>query len=301
MRTASPTAAQRQHLTLRPLNWWRLTIRFARVRPLSALGGIVILVLLVVAAGAPVLAPYDPVTINLAVRLQPPSDGYPLGTDQLGRDILSRILFGSQVSLYVGVFATLFGVGIGTMTGIVSGYFGGAFDTAVQRVMDVLQAFPLIILAVALVVALGSSVNNVVIALAVALIPTTNRVIRSAVLGLRERAFVEAARAMGADNLRIMVRHILPNVLAPAIILVSIDLGLAILVESSLSFLGLGPPPPTATWGSMLGQDARANFARQPWLAIAPGVAITLTVLGFNLLGDGLRDELDPSLRGQGH
>ena len=301
MQTASPATARQQPLSLARPNWWQITVRFARLRPLSALGGIIVLVLIFVAAGAPVLAPHDPLQVNLSVRLQPPSADYPLGTDQLGRDILSRILFGSRVSLYVGIFATLFGVGIGTVTGLVSGYIGGAFDTAVQRLMDILQAFPLLILAVALVVALGSSLNNVVIALAVALIPTTNRVIRSAVLGLRERAFVEAARAIGGSGPRVMFRHVLPNVLAPAIILVSIDLGLAILVESSLNFLGLGPPPPQPTWGSMLGMDARANFVRQPWLAIAPGVAITLTVLGFNLLGDGLRDELDPSLRGQGH
>lgn len=234
------------------------------------------------------------------MRLIGPSPDHLLGTDQFGRDILSRILFGAQISLYVGVFATLLGVGVGTLIGVVSGYLSGSVDSVAQRVMDILQAFPLLVLAIALVVALGPSVNNVVIALGIALIPSSNRVIRSAVLSLREQMFVEAARAMGAAAPRVMFWHILPNVLAPAIILVSIDLGLAILVESSLSFLGLGPRPPTPTWGAMLGIDARTHLARQPWLAIAPGTAITLAVLGFNLLGDGLRDELDPRLRGTG-
>lgn len=297
-RNAHPAAVVQVAALGRPA-WATGVLRFARLRPLSAFGAALILVLLGAALTAPVLAPHDPLLVDLAIRLQPPSWNHPLGTDHLGRDILSRILYGAQVSLYVGLFSTALGIGWGTFLGVVSGYFGGLFDAAVQRVMDVLQAFPLLVLAVALVVALGSSVNNVVIALGVALIPSTNRVIRSAVLGLRARPFVEAARALGAGDARIMVVHIFPNVVAPAIILLSIDLGLAILVESSLSFLGLGPPPPTPTWGAMLGVDARTHFARQPWLAIAPGLAITLTVLGFNLLGDGLRDEFDPRLRGQ--
>ena len=273
-------------------------LRFARSKPLGALGGLLIIVLVVAAIFAGVISPYDPVATKPVKMLTGPGSEFFLGSDQLGRDLLSRLIHGSRVSLYVGILAVCLGTTAGTAFGVVGGYLGGALDLVFQRLMDALMAFPLLVLAMALVAMLGPSLNNVTIALAILLTPGTSRVIRGAVLSVKENQYIEAARAMGASDGRIIFRHVLPNVAAPIIVLVSIQLGGAILVEASLSFLGLGVPPPAPSWGGMLSGAARSFFQIAPWMAIFPGIAISLAVLGFNLLGDALRDVLDPRMRG---
>ncbi len=272
----------------------------ARAKPLGTVGAALVLLMLLMAVAAPMLAPYDPNVMSMGERLAGPSGRHLLGTDSFGRDVFSRILYGAQVSLYVGVLATTLGTIFGGFWGLVSAYFGGFADDLIQRLMDILLALPQLVLAIALVAALGASVNNVVIALAVVLTPSGNRVVRSAALAEKERQYVEAARCIGCGHLRIILVHLLPNVTAPIIVLASVVLGLAILTEASLSFLGLGPPPPAATWGAMLSLEGQKYFEEAPGLALFPGVAISLAVLGFNFLGDALRDLWDPRLRGSG-
>ena len=273
-------------------------LRFSRQKPLGAAGGLLVVLLLFTAVLAPVLAPHDPYKQDLARGLESMSLEHLMGTDNLGRDMFSRIIYGAQISLVAGVGAVTLGVGAGTIIGLVSAYWMGKVDLILQRIMDSLLAFPLIVLALGIVAVLGASVLNVIWALAVVLTPGFARVIRGAVLTVKENQYVDAARALGASDLRIMVRHLLPNVTAPIIVLVSIYMGSAIIVEASLSFLGAGTPPPTPTWGGMLSGTGRLYFEVAPWLAIFPGVAISLAVLGFNLFGDALRDVLDPRLRG---
>jgi peptide/nickel transport system permease protein len=270
----------------------------ARRKPLGACGALIVLALILLALAAPVLAPYDYREQNRADLLKPPSAAHLLGTDNLGRDIFSRLLYGAQTTLYVALVAVGLGTTAGSIIGLVSGYAGGHVDLILQRLMDMLMAFPTLILAIATVAVLGPTTTNVVVAMAIVFTPTANRVVRGSVLAEKENQYVEAARAMGAGGARIVFRHVLPNVMAPIIVIVSTSLGTAILVESSLSFLGLGPPPPTPTWGAMLSVGSRTFFERAPWMAIAPGIAISLTILGFNLLGDALRDILDPRLQG---
>lgn len=277
---------------------WTTLWRFIRQKPLGAIGGFLVLMLIVLALGAEVISPYDPLVQNTADRLQGPSWDHWLGTDQLGRDTLSRIIHGSRTSLMVGFIAVGIGTLGGSVIGLVSGYLGGIVDLVVQRVMDAFQAFPAIVLALALISVLGTGVENVMLAIGIVIMPGAARIVRGAVLAQKENLYVEAARTIGCSQTRIIWRHILPNVTAPIIVIVSIQLGTAILAEASLTFLGLGTQPPDASWGLMLNSATQRFMVLQPWMAIAPGIAISLAVFGFNLFGDALRDVLDPRLRG---
>ena len=285
-------------LPSRGLRWrFRRLGRIARRKPLGAVALLVIIVLVVTAAGANVVSPYPPNEQHYEDILVSPTGSYLLGTDDLGRDLLSRIIFGARVSLFVGFFSVLIGVAHGTWWGSVSGYFGGRLDYFVQRVMDAFMAIPFLVLALTLVAMAGASLRNVIIALGFALTPATNRIVRGTVLSAKENQYVEAARVIGCGNLRTLFRHILPNVFAPIIVIATVFLGSAIIAEASLSFLGMGSPPPNTSWGSILSQSGRQFLERAPWIAIFPGAAIALVVLSFNLLGDALRDILDPRLR----
>jgi peptide/nickel transport system permease protein len=272
-------------------------LRFARRNPMGALGAAIVVIFIVIAVLAPVLAPHDPYVMDSSVILAAPGADHWMGTDEFGRDVMSRIIWGSRISLYVGLIAVGLGTTTGAIIGMVSAYFGGKFDYAVQRVMDMLMAFPMLVLALAMVAALGSSIQNVILALAVVITPNAARVIRSSVLSIKEKPFIEAARNLGYSHPRILFVHILPNCLAPYIILATAGLGGAILSEASLSFLGLGTVPPEPSWGAMLSGKTQRYMTEAPWLAIFPGLAISLVVFGFNFLGDALRDILDPRLR----
>ncbi|HET6315169.1 MAG TPA: ABC transporter permease, partial [Chloroflexota bacterium] len=239
----------------------------------------------------------DPLETSFLEQLKPPSAEHLLGTDAFGRDVLSRIIYGSRTALKIGFGAALVGTSIGALLGVISAYFGGTFDLLLERLMDILISFPLLILALAVVTALGNTDVNVIIAITVPIIPRAARVIRAGALSLRRQMFVEAARCIGANHSRIVARHMLPNVMAPYLILATAFLGQAILSEAALTFLGLGVAEPTPAWGLML-RGASVQFVeRAPWLAIAPGVALSIAVFAFNLLGDALRDALDPRLR----
>jgi len=277
--------------------WLQAVVRFARQKPLGAWGAAVVVVMVLVAIGADYLAPYDPLKTRYHLMMQAPGAKFWLGTDTYGRDILSRIIYGSRTALLVGFSASIFGATVGAIMGVMSAYFGGKSDLVIQRVMDVLLSFPLIVLALAVVAVLGTGVENVIIAIAVPMVPRCARVVRASALAIRETPYVEAARAMGFSHMRIMFRHMLPNVVAPYLIMLTAFLGQAILLEASLSFLGLGVTEPTAAWGLML-KGAAVEFAeRAPWMGIFPGLAISAAVFGFNLFGDSLRDVLDPKLR----
>ena len=273
---------------------------FARRRPLGTAGAIVIVLMIVAAVLAGVIAPYDPVKINFADLLEPPSADHLLGTDPFGRDVLSRLLFGARTALLVGFASSLVGCSVGLVVGVVSAYFGGRVDTVIQRVMDVLLSFPLIVIAIAVVAALGTGedkIGNVIAAITVPIIPRVARVVRASALSIVNMPYIEATRSVGSGGIRIMFRHVAPNVFAPYLIMLTAFLGQAILLEASLSFLGLGVFEPTPSWGLMLRGAGMQFLERAPWLAIAPGVAISLAVFGFNLFGDSLRDALDPRLR----
>jgi peptide/nickel transport system permease protein len=260
---------------------------------------VIILVMATMAAMAGVLAPYNPLENDYAAMLAAPGAGHWLGTDAHGRDVLSRIIYGSRTALMVGLGASLLGAIFGSLIGVASAYFGGRIDLVVQRIMDVFFAFPVIILALAVVAVLGTGAGNVILAIAAPMIPRCARVVRSSALSVREMPYVDAARAAGYGHQRIILRHMLPNVMAPILIMATAFLGEAILLEASLSFLGLGVQEPTAAWGLML-RGAAVEFAESaPWMAIFPGLAISLAVFGFNLFGDSLRDALDPRLRTQ--
>jgi peptide/nickel transport system permease protein len=254
------------------------------------------LLTIVAASAAPLLAPADPLSTNPRAALLSPSSQYLLGSDWLGRDTLSRIIYGARTSIYVGFLATLLGTLAGGLLNVFSAYKGGIVDMLVQRVMDVLLAFPTLILALAIMAVLGSSVNNTVIAIAIPFIPRAGRVVRAAALAVKESPYVEVSRAVGCPARRIIFRHIIPNCIAPYLIIATALLGTAILVEASLSFLGLGVDPQTPSWGSALA-EAMEFWEGSPWLAIFPGIAISLAVFGVNLLGDALRDVLDPRLK----
>jgi peptide/nickel transport system permease protein len=277
---------------------WTALGRFARRKPLGAAGGAVMLLIVLTAVFADQLQTYDPIATDAAATLAPPSRSHWLGTDHLGRDIYSRIVHGARVSLVVGVASTLFGSVLGGIIGLLSGYAGGKTDLIAQRLLDILQGLPLLVLALVMSAALGPSIENVVIAISIPIIPRAARVIRSSVLAIRELAYVEAARALGVESLRIAFRHILPNTVGPFIVLCTAQLGSAILVEATLSFLGLGVPEPYPSWGRMLSVSASEYAQKAPHLVIFPGLAISLAVFGSNLLGDALRDVLDPRLRG---
>lgn len=267
-------------------------------KPLGLVSLVLIVVVIAMALFAAQFARFDPLESHAIDRLQGPNSRYFLGTDQLGRDVLSRIIYGARISLLVGLISVGIATICGAIIGLVSGYFGGTLDIVVQRIMDAFQAFPGLILALALMSVFGSGVVQVTVAIAIVIAPSQSRVVRSAVLAMKENQYMEAARAVGANDLRLILRHVLPNVTAPILILASTTLGLAILIEGALSFLGLGTPPPTPSWGGMLSGSSRAYMERAPTLSLFPGIAISLTVLAFNLFGDTLRDIWDPRLRG---
>jgi peptide/nickel transport system permease protein len=277
-------------------NLWLDALRRLSRQPLSIMAGVIVLILVLTAIFGPMLAPYDPNAIEMSNRFAPPSLSHPLGTDDFGRDILSRIMVGARLSLQVGLIAVGLAATVGTTLGILAGYAGRVTDEIIMRLMDILFAFPAILLAIAIMAALGKGITNAMIAIGIVYVPIFARIARGSVLSVREEEFVDAARAIGASDGRIMSRHIFPNVLSPLIVETTLSLSFAILAESALSFFGLGTQPPDPSWGRML-SEGRAYFEQSVWLAIWPGLAIMLTVLGFNLLGDGLRDALDPKLK----
>jgi peptide/nickel transport system permease protein len=279
------------------LGWLGGPLRFIRQKPLGAFGALILIALVGAAAFAPQLATHRPTQTNLRAAREAPSPRHWLGTDQQGRDQWSRIVYGARISLRVALLSVLAGTVGGALLGIVSAYLGGKFDLLVQRLIDMLQAFPTLLLAMLIVSVLGATINNLIIAIAIVLIPNSNRVIRATTLSIKETPFIEAARVVGAADSRVILRHILPNVIPPILILVSIAIGSTIITEASLSYLGLGAQPPTPSWGNML-QEAQGQLDRAPWLAIFPGIAISLVVFGANMFGDALRDVLDPRLRG---
>ena len=272
--------------------------RFCRKKPLGAAGGALMLVMVLTALLADPLATHDPIATDAANTLAQPSAQHWLGSDHLGRDIYSRIVHGTRVSLAVGVFSTLLGSVFGGIIGLLSAYFGGKTDLISQRLLDILQGLPLLVLALVMAASLGPSVPNVILAISIPIIPRAARVIRASVLSIREMQYIEAARALGTRHLRIAFRHVLPNTIGPFIVLTTAQLGSAILVEAALSFLGLGVPEPYPSWGRMLSVSAAEYAQKAPWLVLFPGIAISLAVFGSNLLGDALRDTLDPRLRG---
>ena len=277
--------------------FWSRTGFLIRRYPLGAAGALIMVVFVLSAAFAPWITEFDPLSTTSRLSLAPPSAEHWMGADFMGRDIYSRIVYGARVSLAVGVGSTALGCAIGVVVGLLSGYLGGWVDLVVQRVSDILQALPLLVLALVMSASLGPSLRNTIIAISIPLIPYAARVIRANTLAVRELAFVEAARAVGMSELRIAVRHVLPNTIAPLIVLATAQLGSAILTEASLSFLGLGVPEPYPSWGRMLSESAAEYVRTAPWLVIFPGLAISLAVFGTNLLGDALRDVLDPRQR----
>ena len=271
---------------------------FAVRSPMSAFWGFIAALIIVIAVAAPALPLYAPLKSDFRSMTKPPSEKHMFGTDQIGRDTLSRVVYGSRASLTIAVSAVVLGTTFGAFWGLACGYFGGRFDLFSQRIMEFLQSFPDLILAMAIAMALGAGFGTVIVAIAITRIPFGGRVIRSVVLSLKEMAYVEAARGLGASHTRMMMRHILPQCVAPYLILATTHLGVAVIIEASLGFLGAGIPPPTPTWGNMLADSLNAGLVPPWWLVLFPGAAITLTVLAFNLLGDGIRDALDPRLRG---
>jgi peptide/nickel transport system permease protein len=287
-------------LLLAPQRRSRRSSAYALIKrkPLGAASLCVIVLLVLMAIFAGVLSPYDPLATDPVHRLLLPSLTHPFGTDNLGRDVLSRIIYGARISLWVGFLATLIGTGAGSAIGIVSGYVGGTIDLVVQRFVDAFQAIPGLILALVLISVFGPSITNAIIAIAIVFAPSDARVVRSATLSTRVNPYVEAARVVGCGDRRVIIRHITPNVLAPITVLASIRFAQAILIEASLSFLGLGVPPPQPSWGNMLSGAGRQYMEEVPTLALFPGLAIAMATLAFNLLGDTLRDIFDPRLRG---
>jgi peptide/nickel transport system permease protein len=292
--TVSPAEIAEQGLSGR---WLKASLRFLRTKPLGAAGLAVVLVYLFVAIFADWIAPQDPLTINYDAMLAAPGTRFWLGTDPFGRDVLSRILFGTRTAMLVGFISAGVGATVGLFVGVWSAYFGGRLDILLQRVLDVFMSFPLIVLALAIVSVLGTGTQNVILAITITMIPRCARVIRSSALALREVPYVDAARALGFSHWRIIWRHMVPNVMAPYLIMLTAFMGQAILLEASLSFLGLGVQEPTAAWGLMLQGGAELYAETAPWLPFFPGLAITSSVFAFNLFGDSLRDELDPKLR----
>jgi len=282
------------------------SITFTRRQPLAAAGLFIIIVMCIIAAAADIVTWYDPIEWRLKDKLsgpfsvseQEPFGAFIMGTDDKGRDIWAQMAVGAQVSLMVGFLSVAFGSGLGGILGVISAWFGGKTDQVIQRAMDALMSIPTLILALAVTAALGQTITNIIIAVGIVQIPRANRVVRSQALTVKESQYVDAARAIGANNVRIMIQHITPQCVAPFLIIATSALGIAILTEASLSYLGLGVPPPRPSWGGMLSGAARDYFILAPWMAIWPGVGLSLAVYGFNLFGDGLRDALDPRLRG---
>src|SRR5881397_4022606 len=274
--------------------------RFCRRKPLGALGGAIVLVMIVMAVFAPYIAHYTYDETIRGARMKPPSAQFWMGSDNLGRDIWSRVVYGARISITVGFCAVLIANVLAASIGITSGYLGGTYDICVQRVVDAWQSFPFLVVILSIMAVLGPGLLNIVLALGVIGAANASRVIRGTTISVAENVYVESARAIRCGHLRIMVRHILPNVAGTIIVLATIGLGAFILAESALSFLGFGVPPPYPSWGAMLSGAGRSFFYQAPWMAIYPGLAISLAVFGFNMMGDALRDVLDPRLRGAG-
>ena len=295
---ALPIYLRRPHTIVRPLG------RFARRKPLGAIGGIIVGVFILVAIIGPFIAPFDPYKSYFTQQYAPPGEKAPdgtmflLGTDHLGRDTLSRLLHGTRLSIKVGLISVGIGVTLGSLIGIVGAYLGGRVDLTLQRIVDALLSFPALILALAIMAVLGPSLNNVIFTLVIIFIPGSSRVVRSEALKVKETVYVEAARAIGSSDPRIIFRHVLPNCMAPYIVFATANLGLAIVVEASLSFLGAGVPVNVPSWGGMLAIAGSSYIEVSPWIILFSGLPITIVVFGFNLLGDALRDVLDPRLRG---
>jgi peptide/nickel transport system permease protein len=281
------------------LRWPGQVTAFARAKPLGAAGGFIILIMLLVALVAGTVAPYDPYAPDAAAQFARPGAQHWLGTDEFGRDVLSRIMYGARIALFVGFTASLAGCSLGAGLGVLSAYCGGKVDLILERVMDILLAFPLLILALAVASILGPAVHNVVIAVAIPIIPRAARVVRATALSIKQNQYVEAAHGLGATHSRVVRQHILPNVAAPYLIILTAQLGTAILAEAALSYLGLGAAEPTPSWGLMLSGSAPAYAEKAPWIGLFPGIALSLAVFGFSLFGDSLRDALDPKLRGR--
>ena len=271
-------------------------------QPLGALGLLVIIVMCLAAAFANLVAPYDPLTLDYVNLLAPPSWSHPLGTDSFGRDVFSRVIYGARTALAVGFLSSILGSTLGAIIGVASAYFGGRTDLVIQRIMDVLLSFPIIVLALTVVAVLGKNIVlgidiNLIIAIGTPMVPKVARVVRSSALAIRELPYIDAARAAGFSHTRIIFRHIVPNVVAPYLIMLTAYVAQAILLEASLSFLGLGVTEPTPAWGLMLSGAAIDFYQQAPWMIIFPGVAISLAVFAFNLFGDSLRDWLDPKIK----
>jgi peptide/nickel transport system permease protein len=283
--------------TRKPTSWRQIVLRqFLRNRG-ATIGAVLVLLVVLVALLAPMLAPYSPIEMHPKDRLRPPSTQYWMGTDHYGRDIFSRIVYGSRISLQVGILANLFSVILGMVIGLTAGFYGGAFDGIVMRFMDMIFAFPGTLLAISIIGLIGQrSLTWVMIAIAIVWIPMYARLIRGSVLSARELPYIEAARLIGVRDVRIMWRHILPNVVAPVLVVVTLCIGVAIRNTAALSFLGMGAQPPTPEWGLML-YETKQFMRMAPWVTIFPGMAILITVIGFNLIGDGLRTALDPRMK----
>ncbi len=287
----------------REISPWERRIRavttFLRRKPLGTTGLAIVVFASVIAVAAPYIAPYDPYDISTSRVLKAPSFENWFGTDRLGRDIMSRTMFGSGVSIYVGIIAMTAASVVGSFIAVTSAFYSGKFDLIVQRVIDSLSAFPSLLLALALMAALGSSLNNVILAISIVFLPRIVRIVRSVALSVKEMPYVEASRAIGGSDLRIMLRHILPNTFASLVVVATSLVGSAIIIEASLSFLGLSGAGNTITWGAMLSQEQLLDFSGAPWIGLFPGFALSFVVFGINVFGDALRDVLDPKLRGR--
>jgi peptide/nickel transport system permease protein len=295
--TAAATAAGTMLVIPQPRLRRHPAQRFVHRYPVGAAGGVIVVVLLLLGIFAPWVAPYDPLAADFGTMFRPPARAHWFGTDAFGRDVLSRITYGARTALIVGFGSSVTGATIGAVVGVTSAYFGGLTDLVVQRLVDVLISFPIIILALAIVAIIGAGAEKLIVAIALSFIPRAERVVRSSALTVREMVYIDAARALGGSPARIIFRHMAPNVTASYLVMLTTFLGQAILLEASLSFLGLGVSEPTPAWGLML-RGAAVDFVQKaPWMAIFPGLAISVTVLAFNVLGDALRDALDPKLR----
>lgn len=295
---AAPPLTLHPPVEVRSQSGWSRAMRLARKKPVGAVAAVIVLSMALIAAAAPLVATHDPLATAAGQQLKPPSAQHFFGTDKIGRDLFSRVVYGARVSLLVSVTSVMIGVTTGTLIGATIAYIGGFLDLIFQRIIDALMALPGIMVALALVSALGRKPQFIAIAIAIGIFPRVVRVARSVTLTIRREPYVEAAVSIGSQTSRVVIRHVLPNIFAPILIVATTSLGSAIIIESSLGFLGLGTQPPQPSWGNLIGGQARFELERAPWLIWAPGLAISLTVLSYNLLGDALRDILDPRLRG---